>query len=113
ISDLASLKSNTKRKSRYFFLVNRYVLTFTSSVFLPMITPSLTDQFFSCPSQPSRSLPLNSSIFSGLSAPKTVEQTSPSATHETKPRIGFNTRLMILSRRDLQDSLRQPDARDL
>src|SRR5437867_9054636 len=29
------------------------------SVFLPTMTPSSTDQYLSCPSQPSRSLPLN------------------------------------------------------
>src|SRR5436309_1168343 len=59
ISDFASLKSNTRRKSLYFFLVSRYVLTGMGSLFLPMITPSSTDQYFSCPCQPSRSLPLN------------------------------------------------------
>ena len=36
----------------------------TFSVFLPTITPSWTDQYFLCPSQPSRSLPLNSLMVS-------------------------------------------------
>src|SRR5262245_60146574 len=64
ISDFASLKSKPRRKSLYFFFVSRYVLTLISSVFLPTITSSWIDQYFSCPSQPSRFLPLNSLIVS-------------------------------------------------
>src|SRR5262249_10069264 len=88
-------------------LVKRYVLTFTSSVFLPMITPSFTDQYFSCPSQPLRSLPLNSSIFSGfasfdsfLSSLIAAEQ-SRAARQGTKATIGFHERVIC----DLQKGM--------
>src|SRR5260221_14308341 len=63
ISDSTSFAEKTRWKSLYLSFVNRYVDTGTFSVFLPTITPSLTDQYLSlCPSQLSTSLPLNSSM---------------------------------------------------
>src|SRR5438128_7756763 len=67
ISDWTSFPEKMRWKSLYFCLVNRYVETLMGSVFLPTITPSLTDQYLPlCPSQSSMSLPLNNSMRSDL-----------------------------------------------
>src|SRR5262249_35295039 len=64
ISDSTSFARQVSRKSLNFRLVSRYVLTGIGSRFLPTISPSWTDQRCLCPSQPSRSLPLKSVVFS-------------------------------------------------